>query len=294
MLTHLLPGLNEPEGAGIPGNLPPIVDSHIHLFPDGIFQSIWKWFATHAWPIRYRMKAAEIPDFLFARGIKHVVALQYAHRPGIAAGLNAFMREVCEKHPNITGMASVYPGEDGVDRILREAFSSGLGGVKLHAHVQGFDLNSPEMDQIYDVCATEGKPLVLHGGREPKSPAYPVDPYATCGAEKIERVLKNFPRLRLCIPHLGVDEFSAHRRMIERYDHLWLDTAMVLSDFFPGHHPPDLLTLRPDRIMYGSDFPNLPFAWDREIKIIAASGLPEDRLAMLLHENAMVFFSIPI
>ncbi len=292
MLNGLLPGLNDPDGLGIPGNLPPVVDAHVHLFPDWIFQALWKWFAKHAWPIRYQMKAEEILDFLFARGIRQVVALQYAHRPGMAAELNAFMRDICAKYPNVIGLASIYPGEDGVEDILEQAFGFGLKGVKLHAHVQGFDLNSPEMERIYAVCAAARKPLVLHGGREPKSPAYPVDPYQICGVAKVERILKNFPRLRLCIPHLGLDELPAYRRLLKQYDQLWLDTAMVLSDYFPGHEPPDLLSLRADRIMYGSDFPNLPFAWDRELKIIAEYGLPEDRLAMLLHTNALEFFSI--
>ncbi len=292
MLNNLLPELDDAEGAGIPENLPNIVDAHVHLFPEWIFQSIWKWFAVHAWPIRYQLNATDILAFLFDRGIGHVVALQYAHKPGIAKSLNAFMADIQMKYKDITGMACVFPGEEGADRILKEAFRNGLGGVKLHAHVQGFDLNSPEMEMIYDVCAHEGKPLVLHGGREPKSPAYPVDPHRICGAEKIERVLKNFPTLRLCIPHLGFDEISEYRRLIEEYDHLWLDTAMVLGDYFPGHQPPDLTTLRADRIMYGSDFPNLPFAWDREIKKIAQIGLPEARLSQLLGDNARHFFSI--
>ncbi|MFZ5570675.1 MAG: amidohydrolase family protein [Thermodesulfobacteriota bacterium] len=292
MLNKSLPVLNDAESSRIPDGLPTVVDAHVHLFPEGIFQSIWNWFDRYAWPIRYRMNAANILDFLFNRGVGHVVALQYAHKPGIAAGLNTFMADMRRKYPNVTGLASVFPGEENAGQILRQAFQSGLDGVKLHAHVQGFDLNSPAMESIYDVCAREGKPLVLHGGREPKSPAYPVDPHRICGAEKIERVLRSFPRLRLCIPHLGFDEVREFRLLMERYDHLWLDTAMVLGDFFPGHRPPDLSTLRSDRIMYGSDFPNLPYAWDREIKKIAAAGLSEDRLERLLAGNARDFFSI--
>ena len=49
---------------------------------------------------------------------------------------------------------------------------------------------------------------------------------------------------------------------------------------------------RADRIMYGSDFPNIPYAWDREIKNLTRYQLSEDVLAMILAKNAMDFFDI--
>jgi hypothetical protein len=47
-----------------------------------------------------------------------------------------------------------------------------------------------------------------------------------------------------------------------------------------------------DRIMFGTDFPNLPYACDREIKCLAAIPLPRTLLSKLLHENALDFFKI--
>jgi hypothetical protein len=91
---------------------------------------------------------------------------------------------------------------------------------------------------------------------------------------------------------LGTDEYSEYKLLIERYDNLWLDTTMVLADYFPGHRPPPLKEFRPDRIMYGTDFPNIPFAWDRELKRLAKSGLPEKTMGLILGKNAVDFFSI--
>jgi len=45
--------------------------------------------------------------------------------------------------------------------------------------------------------------------------------------------------------------------------------------------------------MYGTDFPNIPYAWDREIKRILKKGLSEGFVECLLGKNAMEFFSIP-
>jgi predicted TIM-barrel fold metal-dependent hydrolase len=148
------------------------------------------------------------------------------------------------------------------------------------------------MNLLFQVCSSCEKPVVVHAGREPKSPAYLCDPYKLCAAEKVERVLKNFPKLKICVPHLGIDEHADYRRLIEKYDNLWLDTAMAVTDYFPGYSPPPLHDMRIDRIMYGTDFPNIPYAWDHEIKRIQKLNLPEASLERLMGKNAMDFFSI--
>ena len=292
MLNPPLAALNDLEGESVPESMPFIVDAHVHVFPDDIFAAIRKWFKKFAWPIRYQLSAPGVLDFLSSRGIGHIVALQYAHKPGIARGLNSFMKGLCDLYANITGMATVFPGERNATDILIAAFQDGLGGVKLHAHVQCFDMDSEEMDEIYDICMSYNKPLVMHVGREPKSPAYPCDPYKLCSSEKLERVLRNYPELKICVPHLGIDENSAYQKMIERYDNLWLDTAIVLTDYFPGLNPPQLNEWRMDRIVYGTDFPNIPFAWDREIKWLDRAGLSDESMKLIFHKNSMDLFSI--
>jgi hypothetical protein len=49
---------------------------------------------------------------------------------------------------------------------------------------------------------------------------------------------------------------------------------------------------RPDRILYGSDFPNIPYPWDRELKKLAAAGLDDDLLERILNRNARELFGV--
>ncbi len=49
MLHPKLPFFNNKEGRLIPDGLPRVIDSHVHIFPDKIFSSIWSWFDRHAW-----------------------------------------------------------------------------------------------------------------------------------------------------------------------------------------------------------------------------------------------------
>ncbi len=293
MLNSALPAINDIEGSAIPESMPYCVDAHVHIFPPGIFRAVWKWFDLHGWPIRHRLRASEVFEFLLQRGVGHIIALQYAHKPNMARELNRFMIEQCRKFPHkVSGMATVFPGEPGSEKILEDAFASGLKGVKLHAHVQCFDMNRPEMDPIYHVCCAHAKPIVMHVSREPKSSAYTCDPHLICSAEKLERVVSNYPQLKICVPHMGTDEFDAYKELIEKYDNLWLDTAMAFADYFPTRHPLRLPEMRTDRIMYGSDFPNLPYAWDRELKRLNHHGLSDNDLALILGKNAHAFFSI--
>ncbi len=293
MLKGAMPAINDTEEDTVPAGLPFIVDAHVHIFPDPIFKAVRQWFDRFAWPIRYRFESAAVVDYLLSRGVGHIVLLQYAHKPGMARELNRYMSGICRRFPGrVTGLATVFPGEAQSSAILTEAFKSGLAGVKLHAHVQCFDMLDPAMEAIYQHCADLGRPLVMHASREPKSPAYDCDPYRLCRADKVETVISNFPGLKLCVPHLGVDEFRSYGELIAKYDNLWMDTAMVLTDYFPIANPLPLKHLRPDRIMYGSDFPNIPYAWDRELKWLARARLSADHLAHLAGRNAQDFFNI--
>ncbi len=288
-----LPAENDAEGERLPAQLPPVIDAHVHLFPDRVFEAIWRWFNTYAWPVRYPLTTPRVLEFLFSRGVTEVVALHYSHKPGMARALNAYLAQLCRQDPRVRGVATVLPGEPDAVAILEEGFAAGLHGVKLHCHVQAFAPDMERMEPLYALCARLNQPMVIHAGREPALPQYSVDARALCAAERVEQVLRSYPTLKLCVPHLGADEFDAYERLLTRYDNLWLDTTMAVADFFPVQTPVRLLRCRPERVLYGTDFPNLPYAWDREVRKLLALNLPEHDLAALLGQNARRLFSIP-
>jgi len=279
----------------LPAGLPPLIDSHVHIFPRNIFSAVWKWFDLNGWPIRYQFDSTEIFEFLFSRGVEHIVALQYSHKPGIARQLNSFMVEQCRRYKGrVTGMATVFPGEEGGKIILQDAFDSGLKGLKLHVHVQCCDITGKDVYTLLSCCCSNNKPVIIHAGREPKSEAYNCDPYELCSAAKVERILKDFPDLKLCVPHLGFDEIRAYGEMIEKYDNLWLDTAMVITDYFTLEEKMSLGDYRTDRILFGTDFPNIPYAWDREAKALLASGVTRRDLERIAYGNGVEFFDLDL
>ena len=124
MLDPKMPALHDQEDTQVPAGLQPIIDAHVHIFPMSLFTAIRNWFDEHAWLIRYQLNSSQIFDFLLSRGIRHVVVLQYAHKPGIVKDLNAYMSKKCRAYdPLVTGMATVFPGEEDAEVILQEAHS---------------------------------------------------------------------------------------------------------------------------------------------------------------------------
>ncbi len=284
--------LDDEEGLSVPEGLGDVVDAHVHLFPDRVFEAIWRWFDRHAWSIRYRLRAEEVVEFLTRRGVKQLVALHYAHKAGMAGALNGFVAEVARAHRDVViPLGTVFPGEPDAGSIVREALGPlGLHGIKLHCHVQKMAADDPRLDEIYAACEDAGKPVVIHCGREPSSPAYGFDSRKLLGVAQIERVLQRFPKLTLVVPHLGYDEVEPYVALLAEHEHLWLDTTMVVADFFPGQSHTDVVERHGARLLYGTDFPNLPFAWDREIKRLATVPMEGPARRALFSANARRVF----
>jgi predicted TIM-barrel fold metal-dependent hydrolase len=68
---------------------------------------------------------------------------------------------------------------------------------------------------------------------------------------------------------------------------------MTLSDYFGGR-PNPLFFARPERILYGTDFPNLPYAWDRELRRLGDHGVKDHDLPAILGDNAKRLFGIVV
>jgi predicted TIM-barrel fold metal-dependent hydrolase len=151
--------------------------------------------------------------------------------------------------------------------------------------------DDPRIHPIYAVAEEVGRPVIIHAGREPSSPAYGLDVRALCGVDQVERVLQRFPRLQLVVPHLGADEFVEYERLLQRYENLWMDTTMVVAGFFPGAPSDDVIRRNAKRLMYGTDFPNIPYAWDRELHRLRGLKLPEADEHALFVGNAERLFA---
>jgi predicted TIM-barrel fold metal-dependent hydrolase len=267
-----------------------VFDAHVHIFPPNLFEALWRWFEKHAWSVRYRLHAEEVVEFLAGRGVRRFTALHYSHSPGLAPILNRFAAEIARAHPQVVALGTVLPGEPDAAAIVREAFALGLRGLKLHCHVQRIAPDDERLDEVYRACADARLPVVIHAGRQPALPAYALDIAALCSVDRIARVLERHPRLTLVVPHLGIDEIAGYAALLDRHENLWLDTTMAIGRYFPVPEAPGILRARWNRILYGTDFPNIPYSWDRELKVLFEEGLTDEQRRAILWDNAARVF----
>jgi predicted TIM-barrel fold metal-dependent hydrolase len=276
------------------GVLPQLIDAHVHLFPDRLAAAVRAWFDRHAWDIQYRIGVEEALATLKANGVQRAVALPYAHKPGMAVALNHFTRELQTQHPEVVACCTVFPGEDGAEQILEETLGSpDFSGIKIHCHVMKIAPDDPRMDAVWRASARFRKPVVIHSGLEPSlGGGYGVETRMVSGANRVRRALERHPDAIAIVPHLGADEYAQFEALLDDFPNLYLDTTMVIAGYFKYAPDLEMLRRRPDRILFGTDFPNIPYGWDRELKVVRGLGLPPADEAAILGGNAAQLFGI--
>jgi predicted TIM-barrel fold metal-dependent hydrolase len=267
-----------------------IIDAHVHLHPDKLAEAIRRWFDQHAWDIRFREKVDACVAKLAKGGVDKMVALPYVHKPGLARALNDFTRELARVHPQVIPCCTVYPGEEGDEEILDEALSGPFRGVKIHSHVMRIAPDDPALDAVWRASARHKKPVVIHCGPEPAIEGYGLDVRTVSGAGRLRVALDKHPDAIVIVPHLGFDDTEIFEEMLGHHPNLYLDTTMVIGGWFAKQPDVEILRRHPDRILYGTDFPNLPYEWDRELKVLRGMRLPAEEEEKILAGNARRLF----
>ena len=108
-------------------------------------------------------------------------------------------------------------------------------------------------------------------------------------------MLADHPELRLVIAHMGMPEYHAFADLAEQHPGVHLDTTMFNTGFTNATTPFDaayrarLPGLR-ERIVLGSDFPNIPYPYSHQLQALcrlgsADEGFGDDWLRAVLWDN---------
>ena len=96
---------------------------------------------------------------------------------------------------------------------------------------------------------------------------------------------------------MGMPEYSEFLDLVDRYPDLHLDTTMVFTDFTErlAPFPPDqygrLSQIR-DRILLGTDFPNIPYPYLEGVTALVDLDLGDAWLRDVLYYNAKRLLSL--
>jgi uncharacterized protein len=277
----------------LPGPAGPCIDAHVHLHPEGLARAIERWFVEHGWVPGHRFEPAAVADSLRARGVERFCFFSYAHKPGMARELNRWLSTQARRLPEAVALGTLHPDDPDLDEVAREATGDlGLRGFKFHHSVQRFHVDDERLFGVYERAEAAGHLFVLHVGTMPYRDSF-------TGVERFARLMQRFPRLRVSVAHMGAFQSPEFLALLPRYPHLYVDTTMAMSPHatpFTGAQPEavstDALVRHQDRVLFGSDFPLIPYDYDEERRWAWERGLDEGVRRKIFHDNAAAFFAL--
>ncbi|MGI8693904.1 MAG: amidohydrolase family protein [Geodermatophilaceae bacterium] len=279
-------------GLGLPG----LVDMHVHFLPERMQQKVWAYFDAGeenygaSWPVEYRLSEQERLARLRTLGVLAFPSLPYPHKPGMAAWLNEWSADFARRTPGCVQSATFFP-EPGVVDYVEAAIEGGARMFKVHVQVGGFDPAAPALDPVWGLLADACLPVTIHSGSSPM-------PGPHTGPKPVKAVLARHPRLTAVIAHMGMHEYHEHLDLAVGFDRVHLDTTMFGTDYverfapLPGDLPPRLDEMR-DRIVLGTDFPTIPYAYAHQIEALHRLDLGAEWMRGVLYDNGARLLGLP-
>ena len=261
-----------------------IIDFHVHLFPDKLFDAIWDSFAKiYNWNIIHRYYYKEGIARLRQSDVGTIVYSNYAHRAGIAEGLNQWNIKILEEYEDLYCFAAYHPDDDNALEMAERLLENPkILGFKLHFLVQNFYPFDEHLFPLYEMVIRKNKHILFHTGTGPVGNKY-------VGLEPFMKVAEKFPELPATVAHLGAYEYAGFIGLLDRCPRLYLDTAFCfMSPPYAGYNlGPDYLEKYKSRILYGSDYPNLIMPREEEIENLLKMGLSQEFYDRVFYNNGM-------
>ncbi|GAA4546660.1 amidohydrolase family protein [Amycolatopsis samaneae] len=276
-----------------------LVDLHVHFLPKPVMDKVWAYFDRAEqhygmpWPVHYRTTEDERIGTLRGLGVRRFAPLVYPHKPGMAQWLTSWALEFAERVPEAVPTATFYP-EPGAESSVDEALRAGARCFKAHVQVGAYDPRDELLDAVWGVIADAGVPVVVHCGHGPLRGDF-------TGLRVFGEVLARHPKLTAVLAHAGFPEYAAAFDLMAKYPRVYLDTTMVGVPFSePGAPlPPDWtarLAAFADRVVLGTDFPNIPYSYATQLQAIAGwaadDRLGEPFLRAVLHDTPARLLSV--
>jgi uncharacterized protein len=271
-----------------------LIDVHTHFMPERLLAAVRAYFDAagpligRPWPIVYRQDERARVAALRSFGVGAFTAMLYPHKPGMARSLNDWAADFAARTPDCLHTATFF-AEPSAAADVRRALDQGARVFKCHLQVGGFDPNDPLLDDAWGLLADACVPVVTHCGSGPVPGRY-------TGPGPVARLLARHPRLRLVVAHLGMPEYAEFLDLAERHDSVLLDTTMAFTPFIEGGAPfpaDELPRLRDlgDRVLLGTDFPNIPYPYPDALESLERAGLGTAWLRAVCRDNAARLFA---
>lgn len=259
-----------------------IIDFHVHLFPDKLFDAIWHYFSqVYKWDVLHSLYFKECIKYLREKNVGPIVYSNYAHKKGVAKVLNAWNFKVLDEYDDLYCFAAFHPDDDHAVEMAETVLSHPkVLGFKLQLLVQNFYPDDPRLFPLYEMIIKKNKRILFHVGTGPAGNKY-------VGVKNFKKLLAQYPDLPANVAHMGGFEFQEFFDLLDTHSGLYFDTSF---SFLPKadlmfNLGQECLEQNKDRILYGSDFPNLICPWEEEINCLLDFKLSDEFYQKIFFDN---------
>ena len=225
-----------------------IIDVHTHVWPDKVCGKVQEHLES-----LFNVKMAGEPSldtlkrFMKKNAIDISVVNSVATRPEQVPGINDWLIKV--RSDEIKIFCAMHPDYSDWKNELKKIKEFG-DGIKLQPEFQNFYVDSEDNYPLYEEMQKLGIPVLFHCGKELSHTML-----VRSSPSRISKLIRDFPRLKIIAAHFGGFELWDEVKIHLLGKDVYMDTAYFFS-FLPKEQIKELiLGHRPDRMLFGTDFP---------------------------------------
>ncbi len=232
-----------------------------------------------------------VKDFTNAGVEAVLVALDLETTAGTPPCSNEYVAGIRQRHPDriIQAWAAVDPhkGEAAIREARHAVRDLGMLGFHFHPIMGHFAVNDPRLRPLFEVISELQVPVMIDVGTTGMGAGMPGGmggKLRHAHPSAIDELAADFPNLTIVAAHPGwpwVDERTAvalHKRKV------YWELSGWAPKYFPSQLKVDIRGRLRDKIMFGSDYPSIPY--ERLLREWHELGYPNQIMEQVFHANA--------
>jgi predicted TIM-barrel fold metal-dependent hydrolase len=237
-----------------------------------------------------RTEEQVIRDFTEAGVEACLVALDLETTIGTPPVTNDYVHAMWKRHPGriIQAWGALDPAKKNVLEETEKAISKlGLIGFHFHPIMQHFAVDDRRYYPMFERIAELGAAVMIDVGTTGMGAGMPGGHGAVirhAHPASIDRLAADFPKLKIIMAHPGwpwVDETTA---VALHKGNVYWEMSGWAPKYFPGNLKTDIRGRLQDKIMFGSDYPSMPYA--RILGEWQELGYADAVMEKIFHQNA--------
>jgi uncharacterized protein len=272
-----------------------IIDLHCYAGTDTWIQSQGPYPAELAryWKRKWVGKSEDevLREFTEAGVQACLVALDLETTTAAPPCTNEYVHAMWQRHPErilqCWGAVEPAKGEIALRQVRKAVTELGFIGFHFHPIMQHFAVNDQRYYPLFEEIAALGAAVMIDVGTTGMGAGMPGGNGARirhAHPSAIDDLAADFPKLKILMAHPGwpwVDEATA---VALHKGNVYWEMSGWAPKYFPGNLKVDIRGRLQDKIMFGSDYPSMPY--ERILREWGELGYSDAVMEKVMHGNA--------